>query len=299
MPISLADCIIILALAGYSYRAQLDFVRQMEGRLNQQTLNLPTWTWADFLVFLESWSHFQPSLILSKIQLDQYKQKYQYFTYFDPIYPWAWRHLPDPPMILYYRGRLELLSAPCLSIVGTRNVTPYGQQMAHRISVFCQEHQWVCVSGMAKGVDQVVHSSALAYQIPYTIGIIACGLNKVYPRQHGNLQKSLGRHALLLSEYADDQGIQKFHFIARNRLVAGLSPITLVIEAAKNSGSLITAQFALQYNRQVYALPGRVTDPYSYGPNRLIADGACPFESFDRFEDEIKRIFAHFYAEPS
>ena len=214
----------------------------------------------------------------------------------ETIYPDLWYEIEQPPLIVFYKGNLNILRKPCLSIVGTRNITNYGKRMTQRIVQACVEQNWVCVSGLAKGVDTYVHRTALKSGNESTIAILPCGFEHYYPKENCKLQNELASYALIISEYLPINGVRKHQFIMRNRLVAGLSPVTIVIESAFRSGSLITANYALQFNREVYSLPGRIDDRYSQGCNDLIRAGANPVYSVSTLIEEIQTLFQnHLY----
>ncbi|MBF6626486.1 DNA-protecting protein DprA [Aerococcaceae bacterium zg-BR9] len=209
----------------------------------------------------------------------------------DQYYPKRWYHIEKPPLIMFYEGNLSLLAKFPVSIVGSRKITPYGQKVTKALVEAFTREGWVSVSGMAKGIDAVVHQSAMNDGIQHsTIAIIATGLERCYPREHTNLQLQLGHQHLVLSEYLPNSPALKHHFIMRNRLVAGISPAICVMEAAKKSGSLITANYALQFNREVYALPGRINDAQSVGCNELIMAGATPILSIEETVKSIKQL---------
>lgn len=206
-------------------------------------------------------------------------------------YPSLWRELPQPPLIVYYKGNIDCLNNPLVSIVGTRKMTPYGSQVTKQMTESICEKGWGIVSGLSVGVDRIVHQTAQEANHQSTIAIIPTGFNQYYPLSNAVLQQELSENHLVISEYLPDTRAQKHHFIMRNRLVAGLTPATLVIEASVNSGSLITANYALQFNREVFALPGRVTDIQSRGCNQLIESGATPILSCDDVIENLQSLF--------
>lgn len=209
----------------------------------------------------------------------------------DELYPSLWKQIPQPPITIFYKGDLSLLHKPAITMVGSRKLSNYGYKIAYDLSKELVANGWITVSGVAKGVDSQVHKAAYQYRNGSTIGIIATGFDQCYPAEHYRLQEIIGQKHLLLSEYLPQQRARKHHFIARNRLLAGMSPATIVVQAAKQSGSLITANYALDYNRTVYAVPGPMTDKQSYGCNQLISAGAIPIISFQ----ELVRDLAQFY----
>lgn len=206
-------------------------------------------------------------------------------------YPHLWLEIPKPPLIIYYKGHLEVLRQPLVSIVGTRRISDYGTHITQELTRAILAKGWGCVSGLATGIDQMVHETAVDARQRSTVAIIATGLERYYPESNRLLQQELGQRHLVLSEYLPMEHARKHHFIMRNRLVAGLTPATLVMEAAIKSGSLITANFALQFDREVYALPGRMDVLTSQGCNELISQGATPIISIAQTIETLERHF--------
>lgn len=198
-----------------------------------------------------------------------------YFT--DNDYPHRLLECEDAPLMLYTCGTLNLNEHRMVAIVGTRHATPYGLDFTRKFVAELAEKvgNVAVVSGLAYGVDIAAHRAALAAGIP-TIGVMATSLNSVYPTDHRNdAARIVSEGGLLVSEYGHATAINKGNFVARNRIIAGLSDCVVVVESAEKGGALITANLAMGYNRDVYALPGRVGDPYSAGCNRLIASSTA------------------------
>lgn len=197
-------------------------------------------------------------------------------------YPERLRHLNDPPQQLYYSGANlpELLGKPCVAIVGSRAASPYGRQVTEGLAADCARAGVVIISGLAFGIDSFAHQAALDCG-GTTIAVLPSGLGHIYPSSHQRLAEQIIQNGgALISEYSANTPPQKYQFIARNRLIAGLSQIVVVTEAAKNSGSLHTAQFALQQNSDVMVVPGNITSPTSQGSNNLIMhSSALPITS--------------------
>lgn len=206
-------------------------------------------------------------------------------------YPMLWYHTAQPPILVFYRGDIGLLREPKVSVIGTRQITTYGKLVTREIVEALSKEAWVSVSGLALGVDASVHEYSLEHPNGSSIAIIPCGLDYYYPRANKYIQKRMEQQDLILSEYMPNIKPMKHHFVLRNRLVAGLSKATIVIEAAQKSGSLITANYALQYNREVFAVPGRITDEQSRGCNDLIQIGATPILDIQSMIDELRGIF--------
>jgi DNA processing protein len=183
--------------------------------------------------------------------------------------------IPSPPRQLFIIGDLnELLRAPAVAIVGSRKVTPYGRIITEKIAGELAEMGIIIISGLALGVDSIAHQAALKAG-GKTLAVMPGGLDQIYPRSHYRLAKQiLETGGALISEYPEGTPPLKEHFIARNRLVSGLSDGLLIIEAAEKSGTLHTAGFALDQGKTVMAVPGNVTSQLSYGTNSLIKSGA-------------------------
>lgn len=200
-------------------------------------------------------------------------------SFFDALYPQKLREIYRPPLLLFYQGEVELLNSECVAIVGARRNTGYSRQiMQELVPAFVQQNKTI-VSGLAEGVDCLAHEYTLKAH-GSTIAIIGSGVNHYYPEKNHELQQRIAKEGLLLSEYLPDTPPARFRFPERNRLIAGLATDVIVTEARLKSGSLITANVALQENRNVYAVPGPITSPLSAGTNELIAAGATPITDF-------------------
>ncbi|WP_261807146.1 DNA-processing protein DprA [Lapidilactobacillus luobeiensis] len=198
-----------------------------------------------------------------------------FLTILDQVYPQGLAEIYRPPLILYYQGNLELLATPKLAIVGARACTNYTQYCLRRLIPPLVQNQITIVSGLAAGADQLAHQETLLAH-GQTIAVIGTGLDVYYPPANRSLQQLIGQKGLLLSEYPLGTAPRRYHFPQRNRIIAGLSQGVLVTEAQHHSGSLITANLALQENRNVYALPGNILQETSVGTNELLAAGATP-----------------------
>lgn len=190
----------------------------------------------------------------------------------DSCYPSALKHIADPPVVLYCRGKLES-DEVCVAVVGSRRATWYGLDMAKRLSRELAEHGITIVSGMARGVDSQAHKGALEGK-GRTIAVLGCGVDRAYPPENRELMKQIIENGAVISEYLPRSEPIPFNFPARNRIISGLSRGVAVVEASEKSGSLITADFALEQGRDVFAVPGNINSAYSAGTNRLIRDGA-------------------------
>src|SRR3954468_25094945 len=193
----------------------------------------------------------------------------------DAEYPALLRHIPDPPPVLFVLGDPTLLSRPAAAVVGSRDHSTYGAAVCRQIAGAAARNGIVVVSGMARGLDAVAHGAALDSG-GTTIGVLGNGHGVIYPAANRNLYEQVAARGLLLSEFPPGERPSAGSFPRRNRLISGLSRVTVVIEAAAGSGALITAGTALDQGREVMAVPGNITSPVSEGANRLIRDGAAP-----------------------
>ena len=207
----------------------------------------------------------------------------------DPRYPTSLLEAADPPLLLYAQGDVKWLHADAVAIVGSRNPTPQGALNARDFARALGEAGWVVVSGLALGIDGAAHEGALAAAAG-TIAVVGTGLDRVYPKRHLDLAHRIARSGLMLSEYAIGTPALPHHFPQRNRLIAALSRGTLVVEAALQSGSLITARLALEAGREVFAIPGSIHAPQSRGCHALIKQGAKLVESASDVLDELPSL---------
>lgn len=200
----------------------------------------------------------------------------------DTDYPDCLRTIPSPPKDLYYIGNfIELCQLPRLTVVGSRRVTPYGQAVTTSLVRAAAEQGIVIISGLALGVDGIAHTAALDAN-GATIAILPCGLDHIYPASHTQLaQRILRSGGAIVSEYPAGTPPLKQHFVARNRIVSGLGNGILITEAASKSGTLHTANFALEQGKTVMAVPGNITSQLSAGTNGLIKTGAVPVTDVD------------------
>jgi len=197
------------------------------------------------------------------------------------------QEVADPPVLLWAMGRLNLLQAPAVAVVGSRNPTPQGQENARAFAQALSEAGLAVVSGLADGVDGLAHEGALSGP-GSTIAVVATGLDRVYPAKHQALAHRIAEQGLLISEFALGTPPMQINFPKRNRIVAGLTRGTLVVEAALQSGSLITARLASEMAREVFAIPGSIHAPQARGCHALIKQGAKLVESSDDVLDELR-----------
>jgi DNA processing protein len=207
-------------------------------------------------------------------------------TLHDPGYPALLKQIADPPPLLFVRGDAELLSAPQIAIVGSRNPSHLGKQTAEAFAHDLAAHGFVVTSGLALGIDAASHDGALR-ATGRTIAVAGTGPDRIYPARHKNLALQIIQHGAIVSEFPPGTQALANHFPRRNRIISGLSQGLLVVEAAKQSGSLITARLALEQNREVFAIPGSIHDPLARGCNALIREGAKLVESTEDILEEL------------
>ncbi|TMS99179.1 DNA-protecting protein DprA [Apilactobacillus kunkeei] len=220
-------------------------------------------------------------------ELDHHINHVKWLTIIDDLYPENLKEAYLPPIVLFYFGDLRLLENKALAIVGSRNNTEYSVEVIRRLMPDVINNGITIVSGLAKGVDRLAHLAAIANH-GKTIAVIGTGLDQYYPRENESLQRTIAKNHLLLSEYPVGCRPARYHFPERNRIIAGLVRSILVTEAKYRSGSLITANLALQNNRNVLAVPGRIDSELSVGCNDLIQAGAKPVITAKDILEEYK-----------
>ncbi len=197
-------------------------------------------------------------------------------TFLDQNYPPLLKEIPNPPMVLYLLGELLARDQQAIAVVGSRKTSPYGEQVVYDLVRDLVRANLTVVSGLALGIDALAHRTAVEFD-GRTVAVLACGLDSIYPANNRIIaEKILSGHGAILSELPLGTPPLKHHFPHRNRIISGLAWGTVVIEAATDSGALITATHALEQNRQVFAVPGSIYNPGSAGPNNLLKMGAKP-----------------------
>ncbi|MFD2116842.1 DNA-processing protein DprA [Paenibacillus yanchengensis] len=205
-------------------------------------------------------------------------------TPFDPLYPTSLLQIAQPPWMLYIKGRVELLQRPAVAIVGTRVPTMYGRHIARNFSQKLSSEGLTVVSGLARGVDAEAHKAALS-EAGATIAVLPTPINKCYPPEHHSLYRAIVHSGLIVTETPIGEHLHRGQFHQRNRIIAGLTQATIIIESGDSGGSLITAKHALEMNREVFAVPGPIVSAKSVGTNELIKQGAA------RLITEIDQIY--------
>jgi DNA processing protein len=204
----------------------------------------------------------------------------------DPDYPTRLQEIPSAPPILYVRGSLEPGDGTAVAIVGARHATAYGEDMSRELGAELGRRGLTIVSGLARGIDAAAHRGALAAGAR-TLGVLGCGVDRIYPPEHEGLAAEVAARGAVLSEFPLGTPPLRPHFPRRNRIISGLSLGVVVVEASVESGALITANHALEQGRDVFAVPGRVHARYSEGCNRLIKAGAILVSSWEDVLDEL------------
>jgi DNA processing protein len=187
----------------------------------------------------------------------------------DANYPRRLLNCYDPPTVLFYKGTVSLNASRCVAIVGTRNNTEYGKTFTEKLVKKLATCDCIIISGLAFGIDAIAHKCAVKYDIP-TIGVVGHGLDTIYPPEHAGLARQLLKNGGLLTEFKSKTKPDKHNFPSRNRVVAGICDATIIVESGIKGGSMITAEIADSYHRDVFAVPGRATDAKSSGCNELI-----------------------------
>ncbi|MDP6923065.1 MAG: DNA-processing protein DprA, partial [Lutibacter sp.] len=187
----------------------------------------------------------------------------------DEDYPRHLSHCADAPVLLFKKGAVDLGHSPVISVVGTRKMTHYGKSFCENLLADIRDFNPVIVSGFAYGVDICAHRAALDNGLQ-TVAVLAHGFEELYPKSHRKYQQSILSNGGFLTDFWHTDGLDRVHFLRRNRIIAGLSEATVIIESAEKGGALVTADIADSYHRDVFALPGRSNDPFSRGCNNLI-----------------------------
>jgi DNA processing protein len=207
-------------------------------------------------------------------------------------YPQRLKHLYDSPLVLFKKGQVDLNALRIVAVVGTRHASDVGKKVTDELVNSAQKDQIIFVSGFARGIDIAAHKACIQYKIP-TIAVLAGGFRHLYPLENAVYVKPIIENGALLSEYAPHIPPASYHFPVRNRIIAGMSDATIIVEAAEKGGALITADFAFNYNRTVFAVPGSLNRPFSKGCNQLIrSNKATIYTSWEDFMLELNWLKA-------
>lgn len=217
---------------------------------------------------------------LEKVWARIESQGIKILTWEDAAYPQRLKEIEQPPPVLYIRGEYLPDDLYAVAIVGTRRVTPYGRQITEELSAYLASNGITVVSGLARGVDAIAHQTALKAG-GRTIGVLGSGVDKIYPPEHRQLAQQMMGQGAIVSDYAPGTPPDASNFPPRNRIISGLSLAVVVVEAGETSGALITAEFAAEQGREIFAVPGSILAPQSKGTNKLIQKGALPLLSIN------------------
>ena len=229
-----------------------------------------------------------PSFIEQKLEM-YHKQAIQIVTRFDEAYPDRLKEIAQPPWVLYVKGNVQYLKGTHLGIVGTRTPTLYGKKIAEEWAASLSRTGFCIVSGLARGIDSKAHIGALQGHAK-TVAVLGCAINTVYPRENALLFRQIEQEGAIISEYPIGTGMRPGMFPQRNRIIAGLSLGVMVVEAAEDSGSLITVEFALDASRDVFAVPGPIHSRQSSGVHKLLKDGAKLVTRVEEIVEDYKHI---------
>ena len=230
------------------------------------------------LKLIERIAQARQNVDLEKLWAKIEAQGIQILTWEDVAYPQRLKEIDQPPPVLYVRGDYLPDDLFAVAIVGTRRVTAYGRQITEELAAFLAANGITVISGLARGVDAVAHQTALKSG-GRTIGVLGSGVDKIYPPEHRAMAEKMMEQGAILSDYAPGTPPDASNFPPRNRIISGLSLAVVVIEAGETSGALITAEFAAEQGREIFAVPGSILAPQSKGTNKLIQNGALPLLS--------------------
>ena len=205
----------------------------------------------------------------------------------ESAYPKRLAEIYDPPPLLYVRGNVQVLNRYTISIVGTRRPTPYGNQIAEKLARDLAEHGLIIASGLARGIDSSAHRGACAASRGGTIGVLGSGIDVIYPKENRKLFEEVEKRGAIITEFPVGTYPAPENFPVRNRMVAGMALGVVVVQGAQYSGSLITSRLAMEFGREVYGVPGNVTEPVSFAANQLIKQGAKLVTGWEDVVEEL------------
>ncbi len=239
-------------------------------------------------VMAETVSEWKSNFNLEREEAHLNREGMTFMTYLDDGYPGILREIHDPPIGLYKLGKYAI-SDPCVALVGTRRPTHYGRAVARGLATDLTRLGFCVVSGLARGVDTEAHRGALSNG-GKTVAVMGCGLDIIYPPENLSLYREIGESGAVISEFPFGRRADRQTFPMRNRVIAGLCAAVVVVESDVHGGSMITARFAGEQGRQVFAVPGRIDQAASRGCNQLIRDGAVMLTSIDDLLDELRYL---------
>jgi DNA processing protein len=236
---------------------------------------------------VENFTKIRQQLDLNRVMDEIGKKGIKILTLQDEDYPRRLKEINQPPPVLYVKGSINVEDEWAVAVVGTRRVTAYGRQVASEIAQFLAQNGITVISGLARGVDAISHQAALKAG-GRTVAVLGSGVDVVYPPEHAKLANEITSQGALVSDYPVGTQPDGINFPPRNRIISGLSMATIVVEAGEKSGALITAEFAVEQGKEVFAVPGSILTPQSEGTNRLIEQGARPLLKMSEILDTLK-----------
>ncbi len=231
-------------------------------------------------------------MVRNQVDLDRVMERIntggiRVMTWEDSDYPRRLKEIDQSPPVLYVKGAINVEDDWAVAVVGTRRITPYGRQVANEIATYLAQNGVTVVSGLARGVDAITHQAALQAG-GRTIAVLGSGVDVIYPPEHRKLSADIVKQGALVSDYPVGTSPDGVNFPPRNRIISGLSLATVVVEAGEKSGALITAEFAVEQGRDVFAVPGSILAPQSEGTNQLIEQGARPLLKMSEILESLK-----------
>lgn len=236
---------------------------------------------------VDNFVRMKPQVDLDRIMERIHTQGVKVMTWEDADYPRRLKEINQAPPVLFIKGSINVEDDWAVAVVGTRRVTPYGRQVTSEIAAFLAQNGVTVVSGLARGVDAIAHQTAL-HNGGRTIAVLGSGVDVIYPPEHRRLAGEIAQQGALVSDYPLGTQPDGINFPPRNRIISGLSLATIVVEAGEKSGALITAEFAVEQGRDVFAVPGSILAPQSEGTNKLIEEGARPLLKMTEILEVLK-----------
>ncbi len=236
---------------------------------------------------VDNFVRMKPQVDLDRIMERIHTQGVKVMTWEDADYPRRLKEINQAPPVLFIKGSINVEDDWAVAVVGTRRVTPYGRQVTSEIASFLAQNGVTVVSGLARGVDAIAHQTALQNG-GRTIAVLGSGVDVIYPPEHRRLAGEIAQQGALVSDYPLGTQPDGINFPPRNRIISGLSLATIVVEAGEKSGALITAEFAVEQGRDVFAVPGSILAPQSEGTNKLIEEGARPLLKMTEILEVLK-----------
>jgi DNA processing protein len=264
---------LVKGIGAVRFQSLLDHFGDAESAWNSSTEELSQAGLSEKI--LERFNELKSTIDLEKYWDSILRQGIRVLTWKDAEYPSHLKEIEQPPPVLYVRGEITVEDNWAVAIVGTRQVTAYGRQVTEELTSALVHNGVTVISGLARGVDAVAHNAALKAG-GRTLAVLGSGVDKIYPPEHRQMADKILAQGALISDYAPGTPPESTNFPPRNRIISGLSMAVVVVEAGETSGALITADFAVEQGREVFAVPGNIMAPQSKGCNRLIANGARP-----------------------